>query len=138
MLEPTPPVALISSSPPHTPIPHACSPQPFVFVSGISLSATSVPAFAVPVALVGVTVKLSCPLPSSPNVPITPVPATPLAITSDCGISAPIVPVPAILVDMTSVSGVDVPIAPVPSEPPFGNSKILSCVIDSVPVAPVA
>ena len=40
VLEPTPPVPLISSSPPHTPIPHVCSPQPLVLVSGISLSAT--------------------------------------------------------------------------------------------------
>ena len=84
------------------------------------------------------TVRLSCPSPSSPNVPMSPVPATPVAITSDCGISAPTPPVPAILVDMTSVCGAEVPIAPVPTEPPFGSSNILSCVIDSVPVPPVA
>jgi hypothetical protein len=60
------------------------------------------------------------------------VPATPVEITSDCGISElPIAPVPAILVDITSVCGAKVPIAPVPSTPPFGNSNILSCVIDS-------
>ena len=71
-------------------------------------------------------VKFNVPLPSSPNVPITPVPATPVAITSDCGISAPTALVPAILVDITSVCGAEVPIAPVPSTPPFGKSNILS------------
>ena len=139
MLEPTPPVPLTSSSPPHTPSPHACSPQPLVLVSGISLSATSAPAFAVPVALTGVMVKFNVPSPSSPNVPIPPVACTPVALGSLPTVELLIVPVPTTLeIVPVDVSKLSVPVSPVPETPPFGRSNILSCSIVSVPVALVA
>ena len=64
-----------------------------VLDSGISDSATSTPAFAVAVAPVGRTFKLSVPSPSSPNVPIPLVPDTPVIGISVFGITEFIVPV---------------------------------------------
>ena len=69
------------------------------------------PVFAVPTALVGVTVKLSVPLPLSPNVPMPLVPETPVIGISVFGTELPIAPVPVALDNVpVCVSKLSVPV----------------------------